>query len=735
MAETHIQGTVLRITFRNEENGYTVAKVKCKELSNPETAVIGCFPSIDIGEFGVFKGEWVTDKHYGRQFSAQSFEFITPSSPKGIERLLSKGKFRGIGNVYAKKIVNHFGVDTIEIIEKTPHRLMEVPGIGKERMETIKRSWDRKKELKNINLFLAEKGIPLHFAGKIFARYRENSIDILRHNPYQLTYDITGIGFKTADAIALETGHKHDSKERIQAAIIYMLKQGSNEGHVFLPKNELIERGARFLQISEESVEKHITILQSSNRIAVDLERVYIRYLYVFEQQIVQRLLNIQKSGSIEAINNIDGQISEIERYSNITYTSRQKEALRESLLNKVVLITGGPGTGKTTIIRGLIALFRKRKLKVRLAAPTGRAAKRMEETCSSPAQTIHRLLDFNPKDNTFSRNRSSPVDGDVIIIDESSMIDTPLMAALLNGIDSKSRILFVGDADQLPSVGPGNVFRDIIESGRIPIFRLDTIFRQSESSNIVVAAHEINHGVVPKIYNKSSDNLFFLVEKEPESVTNKLIELVKKRLPSKYGFDPFKDVQVITPMYKSVTGANNFNTLLQQKLNPDSAGIKQRDREFRIGDKVMQVQNNYGKDVYNGDIGFISAIRKDDEEMIVQYEGRRVSYAFNELDQLVLAYAITVHKSQGSEYRAVVMPLTTQHFIMLQKNLLYTAVTRARELMILIGTYKALNIAVKNNKTAERFTFLAERLRNPEKFATQLDFLEPAGSEGCAWR
>jgi len=725
MPETQLQGTVLRITFRNEESGYTVAKVHCEEIASKEIAVVGYFPSIDVGEFGIFKGEWVNDPQYGRQFSASSLEFIMPTTAQGIERLLSKGKFRGIGKVYAKKIVDKFGKETIDVIENRPHLLQEISGIGPERIEEIKKSWYKKKALKNINLFLAENEIPLHFAEKIYSRYRENSLRVLKNNPYQLTYEIRGIGFRTADRIALDIGIKPDSRERIQAAIIYVLQQSADEGHVYLPRQELVVQCTEFLKIDEDAVKDHIEILRSSNIIVVDQERVYIRYMFANEINIAYRIYNILNSEINTEYEDLNRKIDEIEKKSGISYTERQKEAVKAAIDQKILIITGGPGTGKTTIIRGVIELFLRENRKVRLAAPTGRAAKRMEETCKIPAQTIHRLLEYNPREHRFFRSVKNPVDGDVVIIDETSMIDTPLMASLLCGIDNKTRIVFVGDADQLPSVGPGNVLKDLIESKVLPVIQLDTVFRQAETSDIVGAAHDINNMIVPNVDNKEESGFFFIYEKDTDKIPQKMVDLVVRRLPARYGFNPVKDIQVITPMYKGNTGANNLNALLQQALCAENESIKLGEREFHNGDKVMQIHNNYSKEVYNGDIGFIKTIDHENNELSVRFEDRMVTYEFRELDQLVHAYAITVHKSQGSEYRAVIMPLTTQHFIMLQKNLLYTAVSRAKELIILIGTFKAFNIAVKNDKTAQRFSFLEERLRNPKKYSEQLNLLE----------
>lgn len=722
MIENRLRGSVVRITFRNEENGYTVAKVQCPDFGNNEITVIGNFPSIDVGEMGEFYGEWVQDPQYGRQFSASRIDFIVPTTPRGIENLLSKGKFRGIGKKYARRIVQKFGKKTIDVLENEPDLLYEVPGIGKKKVEDIIKSWNKKKSLKNIYIFLSENNIPLTYAEKIFAHYKENSIHILRNNPYQLTYDIRGIGFHKADKIALETGMAHDSPERIKAALIYLLRQASDDGHTYLPKDELIQKGSEYLKLDYELIEAGIAHLNNENRAVIDNNKIYLRFLYSVEQHIVKRIFEIQdKSLLFNDKSDISKEILEVETSSNITYTGKQKEALLEALKQKIVVITGGPGTGKTTIIRALIRLFQKREFKVRLAAPTGRAAKRMEETCNFPAQTIHRMLDFNPQNGKFNRNLANPLDTDVVIIDEISMVDTPLMSALMNSVDNNVRVVLVGDADQLPSVGPGNVLKDILNSGIVQVIKLDTVFRQVVTSDIIVAAHQINSGIVPEIDNAKNKNLFFIYEKDPARIPDKIVDLIKRRLPEKYGFDPMRDVQVLTSMYKGDTGANNLNILLQKTLNPGGKSIQRGDRIFLEGDKVMQVRNNYTKDVYNGDIGFVSSIDMENGKLDILFDKRKIPYFFDELDEIVHAYAITVHKSQGSEYNAVVMPLTTQHYIMLQRNLLYTAITRARELMIIIGTYKAFNIAVKNNKTAERYTYLADRLRHPENIETQL--------------
>ena len=735
MSEICLQGTVAIITFRNEDNGYTVAKIHCHDFKNKEITVVGSFPSIDVGETGDFYGEWINDPQYGRQFKASRIDFIAPTTTAGIENLLAKGKFRGIGKKFAKRIVQKFGKDTINVIENKPDSLLEVKGISQKKLDEIVKSWNRKKTLKHILLYLSEHDIQLRYAETIYARYKTNAIKVLRENPYQLTYDIRGIGFKTADQIALAIGFEETSVERIKSALIYLLIQASEEGHTFLPAEELVQKGSEYLNLDIELLNDGIERLKAANKIIVEQDKIFLRFLFIIEENIVKRIKEIcDYPYNNNKKENVLKEILEIEKSSGITYTDNQKKALNEALSQKISVITGGPGTGKTTIIKALIKLFQNRNLRIRLASPTGRAAKRMEEACGHPAQTIHRMLDFNPQSGNFNRNLRSKLDTDVVVIDEVSMIDSPLMAALLSGLDKSVRLVLVGDADQLPSVGPGNVLKDILLSDSLPVVRLDVIFRQEEASDIIVTAHKINSGVAPEINNSSSKNFFFIYEKEPSLIPGKIADLLKRRLPDKYGYDPLYDVQVLTPMYKGDTGAKNMNSLLQKVLNPVGKAIQRGDRKFVVGDKVMQVRNNYTKEVYNGDIGFIAKIDTDEGEMEILYDNRRLIYSFEELNQIVHAYAITVHKSQGSEYKAVILPLTTQHYIMLQKNLLYTAVTRAKHLMIIIGTYKAFNIAVRNNKTAERHTFLAERLRNPDKIETQLNLVDPLEESFRDW-
>ncbi len=735
MEETHIQGSVVRITFRNEDNGYTIAKIQSQEFGAKEITIVGNFPSIDVGEIGDIYGEWVNDPQYGRQFSASRINFIVPTTARSIENLLTRGKFRGIGKKYAKMIVEKFKINTIDIIENAPDRLKEIPGIGEKKVHEIVQSWNKKKSLKHINLFLAEHDLPLSLAEKIFMKYKENALFILKNKTHKLAEDIRGIGFRKADDIALKIGIDPTSPDRIKAALIYILKQASEDGHVFLPCDELYQRSNDYLKLDYGLISNGNEDLSRENKIYVEGNNVFLRFLYTIENIIVSRLNKIQDTSSLKLKEfDIQKEIRKIEHSTGMSYSERQKKAISDAVRHKIVVITGGPGTGKTTIVKALVTLFRKSSVTIRLAAPTGRAAKRMEETCHIPAQTIHRLLDFDPTSGMFGRNYRSPLKADVVIIDELSMIDAPLMAAMLSGIHDTARLILVGDADQLPSVGPGNILRDILDSGSISSIQLDFIFRQDESSDIIVAAHTINSGEVPYIDNSKNKNLFFIEEKEPELIPGKVSDLIKRRLPDTYGYDPVKDVQVLTSMYKGATGAINLNALLQKMLISGGKSLKRGDRTFLFGDKIMQIRNNYTKEVYNGDIGYVADIDTESGKLTVRYDFRDVAYALKELDQIVHAYAITVHKSQGSEYKAVVMPITTQHYIMLQKNLIYTAITRAKELMIFIGTYKALNIAVKNNKTSNRYTNLTDRLRNPDRNDTQLNLLDTVSDTLRDW-
>ncbi|MFC1723997.1 ATP-dependent RecD-like DNA helicase [candidate division KSB1 bacterium] len=710
--EFSLKGVVEKILFQNPENGYTVAKIKDTETREIHT-ITGNLPSLNIGESIKLRGEWTVHKKFGPQIEIIDYESITPMSTDGIEKFLGSGLIKYIGPKTAEAIVSHFGKDTLEIIDKKPKRLLEVDKIGKVKLEQISKGWDEYKSLKDIIIFLQSHNIGISFALKIFDRYGLNSIEVVNSNPYQLIYDIKGIGFKSADSIAEKLGEERDSINRVKAALVYLLDSASEEGHVFLPKNILLENAEELLSINPEKLEEGINELLKDKRIIIENDNVFLISHYEAETYIankIQRILSVPFKKIDTAV--LDGEIPNIELKMGIKFAVKQKEAIKKAVNNKIFILTGGPGTGKTTIINGIIELFRKMKLKVTLCAPTGRAAKRMEETCGIPAKTIHRLLVYTPRSGEFSRDESNPIPEDVVIVDESSMMDVFIFKSLLKGISLDTRLILVGDDDQLPSVGPGNVLKDLLSSDKIELTHLDEVFRQESMNSIILNAHRINSGDKIHIDNKNDENFFFIYEESPEMIVERIKELCKVRLPGKYGCDPLNDIQILTPMHKGEIGAINLNNVLQESLNTRRAGIKRGNSLYKVGDKVLQTRNNYDKDIYNGDIGIIKAVDLEESRLLIGFESKEIVYEFKELDEITLAYAITVHKSQGSEYDYVIIPFTTQHYIMLQRNLLYTAVTRAKKVIIMIGTYKALNIAINNNKVSQRYTSLKERIR-----------------------
>jgi len=712
IGETTLKGVVEKIVYQNEENGYTVAKL-IDTSSGKIYTITGNLPSVNVGETISLKGEWIYHKKYGKQISVQEYKSVTPFTPLGIKRFLSSGLIKGVGEVTAELIVNHFGEDTLKIIDKSPDKLLEINGIGKVTLNKIKKGWAEHKAIKDIIIFLQSNDISINFALKIFDKYGTKSIEIVNSNPYKLIYDIKGIGFKSADRIAEKLGEEKDSDNRIKAGIIYTLDSAAEEGHVYLPKDILIETADEMLEVGFENIDKNITYLLNENRIIKENENIYLKPFYEAEISIadkIKRMSNIKLDRIDESI--IEAELPVIERSMGIKLADKQKEAIKKAINNRIFILTGGPGTGKTTIIKGIILLFKKMGLKISLAAPTGRAAKKLEETCGMPGKTIHRLLKYSPRISGFEKNESNPLQEDVVIVDESSMMDIFIFQNLLKGLSLDSRLILVGDVDQLPSVGPGNVLKDLILSKRIKVTHLKEIFRQESMNSIVLNAHRINSGDKIYIDNKNDQNFFFIHKEDTEKIVELIKSLCKRRLPKKYKCDPLKDIQVITPMHKGDSGAQNLNNILQEVLNDNSVGIKRGTKYFKIGDKILQTRNNYDKDVYNGDIGIIENINIEESFITINFDGRLINYDLKDLEEITLAYAITVHKSQGSEYEYVILPFTTQHYMMLQRNLLYTAVTRAKKIIIIIGTYKALNIAIKNNKVAQRFTSLRSRLK-----------------------
>lgn len=717
-----LEGTVERITYYNKENCFTVAQLS-ERSTGEEITVIGYFPSLDIGEILKVRGVWELHKDYGYQLKAEFYETVTPATVNGIENYLASGSIRGIGPVTAKKIVERFKENSLDIIDKKPEELLKIDGIGAKKLETITKSYSEQEATRDVMVFLQSYGIGPGIATKVYKVYKDKSINILKENPYRLADEVYGIGFRTADKIAMGMGIEKNSIERLMAGLKYTLYRAANNGHVFLPVEILKAKTAKLLDLDIELLDQPLQALREREDIVIEetwnREDIYLIPFFVSEESVARRLF-LLSSLVKEDIKITDEDIQKIEKSCNIKLAKKQRKALEVAATSGVLVITGGPGTGKTTVIRSLIELFHKHKLKVSLAAPTGRAAKRMSEATGNEAKTIHRLLEYKAYEGqgmAFGKNVDDLLDADVVIIDETSMVDIVLMHHLLSALKPGARLILVGDKDQLPSVGAGSVLKEIIASKKIPTVKLDEIFRQAKESMIVVNAHRINRGFFPYLNVKDKDFYFQQILK-PDNILNTIVELTKSRLPNFKNLDPMQDIQVISPMKKGVVGVINLNHKLQHALNPKSA--KKREIQygtliFREGDRVMQTKNNYEKEVFNGDLGYIKSIDPEEGEVIVSYLDplgeNQVKYDTQELEELDLAYALSVHKSQGSEFPVVVMPLTNQHYIMLQRNLLYTAITRAEKLLVLVGTKQALSIAVQNNRSQRRFGHLADRI------------------------
>ena len=710
-----ISGYLERVIYYNEENDFIVAKLKEKGKKEL-TTIIGNLSGINPGESVRLSGKWVHDKRFGEQFRVDTYQVVVPATVNGIKKYLGSGLIKGIGPIMAERIVRVFGLNTLDIIDKEPSRLAEVDGIGEKRISMITRAWQEQKEIRDVMVFLQGNGISAAYAAKIYKQYRNRSIELVRENPYRLATDIKGIGFLTADKIAKNIGIEKNSPIRAKAAILYMLSELSDDGHVYFPYSELIKRTEKKLEIDENTLTGAISSLLKENRIYMEETEdraVYLAPFYVAEKGIALHLKRIKESSSSIRPINSQKALEWVEERLGITLAERQREAVLLSTNSKVLIITGGPGTGKTTIIRAILKIFEMLKVNIILCAPTGRAAKRMSEATGFPAKTIHRLLEYSPKEGGFKKNEGNPLSADLIIVDESSMIDTLLMYHMLKAVPSHAHLILVGDINQLPSVGAGNVLRDIISSKVFPVVTLNEIFRQAKRSMIVINAHRVNSGRFPLIKKPDKGKLtdfYFVCEEEPEKILNKIIRLCKDRIPRRFGYN-IRDIQVITPMNRGIVGTSNLNAELQRELNQNNLGLIYGSRIYKLGDKVMQVSNNYEKEVFNGDIGWVSNISQEDGQLEVEYDGRKVVYERSELDEITLAYAVSVHKSQGSEYPVVIVPVVTQHYILLQRNLIYTAITRAKRLAILIGTKKALAIGIKNNKVEKRYTYLRERL------------------------
>ena len=706
---TLLRCVVERITYQNPENGYSVLKVKVKGYNDLVT-LVGNLLEVPVGSVLLCRGEWKVDKRYGSQFVAATWEETMPATVYGIEKYLGSGLVKGIGPRFARAIVQRFGTETIDIIETEIERLYEVPNIGRKRVAKIRESWEKQKDIKNVMLFLQGYGVSTAYAAKIYREYGKESIDKVRENPYRLADDIWGIGFKTADGIAAKMGYEKEDPRRCRSGILYTLGQLSDEGHVYAGEEQLVKTAGQLLEAGETAIRDTLAGMLQAEDLILDKDAIYLPPFYHAECGTSRRLRDLAQSTGRSLFDGLFDP-SSLTAETGIEYDEVQLAAIRQAVTSKVMVLTGGPGTGKTTTTQGIIAALKKAGLRVLLAAPTGRAAKRMSEATGMEAKTIHRLLEYNPQDG-YKRNDENPLEGDALIVDECSMIDILLMNNLLKAVPVGMRLVFVGDIDQLPSVGAGNVLRDIIDSQRIPVVRLVRIFRQAQKSRIVMNAHTINQGRFPDTSNGRDTDFFFMREDDPERAAETIVRLVKERLPRAYRESPDR-IQVLTPMQRGVVGAANLNLLLQQALNPSGPSLGRGGYTYRQGDRVMQLCNNYAKEVFNGDLGYIREVDTEERTLKVDFDGKWVEYDVTELDELTLAYATTIHKAQGSEYPIVVMPVLMTHFVMLQRNLIYTGITRAKKICVLIGAMKALAYAVRNVSVLKRNTSLRERL-NP---------------------
>ncbi|MFA6221709.1 MAG: ATP-dependent RecD-like DNA helicase [Desulfomonilaceae bacterium] len=715
-----VQGQIERITFHNEDNGFTILRLKVPGYRELVTLVGNLMAPLP-GQVINATGEWTNHPQFGEQFKVIQYKTLVPATVTGIEKYLGSGLVKGIGPIMAKRIVKLFGEDTLVIIDESTGRLSEVEGIGEKRLSMIRRAWEDQKHVREVMVFLQGHGVSAGYAAKIYKQYGNKSIGVVEENPYRLAMDIFGIGFVTADRIAQNLGFQKDSAVRVQAGAIYVLSQVAEEGHVYYPLVPLLEKCVEILEVDQNAITKALESLSSDKRIVIeslsgqDTLAVYLSTFYMCETGVASRVKTLTRAPYSRRKVDTEKAVEWVEREISMSLAMNQIEAVKSALDSKIMVITGGPGTGKTTIIKAILAIFERLSVEILLAAPTGRAAKRMSEATGREAKTIHRMLEFSPNKGGFQRDDKHPLVCDLLIIDEASMIDTVLMYNLLKAVPLHSTLILIGDVNQLPSVGPGNVLQDIIESGAVPVVRLVEIFRQAQDSSIIVNAHLINSGVIPRLEASTEgwSDFYFIEKNEPEEALATILKLVCERIQKAFGFDPIDDVQILTPMNRGTVGASNLNLELQKALNPGEEGVMRGGRSFRINDKVMQIRNNYDKDVYNGDIGRISRIDRENQEVTILFDGRAVSYDYPDLDEIVLAYAVSVHKSQGSEYPCVVIPLLTQHYVLLQRNLLYTAITRGRKLVIVVGSKKAMAIAVKNDKPQNRYTFLKERLSN----------------------
>jgi exodeoxyribonuclease V alpha subunit len=713
-----LAGLVERVTYHNADNGFCVLRAKARGHRDVVT-VVGHAAIISAGEWITASGEWVNDRTHGQQFRARFLRTSPPTSAEGIEKYLSSGMIRGVGPIYAKKLVRSFGEKVFDIIESTPDRLREVDGIGPVRAASILSAWSEQKAVREIMVFLHSHGVGTARAVRIFKTYGSDAIQVMSENPYRLARDIRGIGFKTADVIAMKLGIEKTATIRVRAGISYALTEAMDEGHCGLPTEELVPLAEKLLEVPQQLVRTALELELQEGAVIGDTVGetpcVFLAGLYRAERTIANRLVRLAEDTPPWPSIDPNKALPWAEKQIGFVLAESQVAAMRLALKSKVLVITGGPGVGKTTIVRAILRVLAAKGTDLQLCAPTGRAAKRMTEATGYEAKTIHRLLEVDPRSGGFRRSEDNPLDCDLLVVDETSMVDVPLIQALLKAVPDKAALLVVGDIDQLPSVGPGQVLADIISSGAVPVVQLTEVFRQAAQSRIITAAHRINQGSIPDLSPPGTETDFYFVQADdPETAVARIVELTKTRIPKRFGLDPIRDIQVLCPMNRGGVGARSLNIELQAVLNP--AGDEKVERfgwTFAPGDKVMQIENDYDKEVYNGDIGTINRVDTNAGEIVVIFDGRSVTYGLGELDMLVPAYAATIHKSQGSEYPAVIIPVLTQHYAMLQRNLLYTGVTRGKRLVVLVGQKKAIAIAVRNVGGRKRWSKLAEWMRS----------------------
>ncbi len=705
-----LEGVLDRLVFSGDSSDFIVARLLVRGRREPVT-IVGSLPRPHPGESLVLQGRWEFDRKFGEQFRFQSAQATAPSTVRGIEKYLSSTLIKGIGPEMARRITASFGERTLEVIEEQPEELLKVSGIGRMRAEKISEAFREQRSIRDVMLFLQTHGVSTTYAFKIFKKYGNKAVRMVSDNPYCLATDIRGIGFRSADRIAGSLGIDMRSPLRAQAGILHLLDVMQSEGHVYYPRSPLLEKARELLGIDVHTLSRALEELIASRAVVIEDDRVYPAGMAAVENSVAKRMRDLVAAPRFLPPIKIDAAIDWIEKRTGIVLSAAQRSAVAAGVEHKVLIITGGPGTGKTTLLRCFIEILEAKKLRVLLAAPTGRAAKRLAEATGREARTLHRLLEYSPSQGGFQRGPSRPLEAEFVVVDEVSMVDISLMHYLLAAIQDQTTLLLVGDADQLPSVGPGNVLGDLIDSGKLPVIRLQTVFRQAQSSLIVTNAHLVNQGEMPHTQaDVSAPGDFYLIEKEdPEECLRLIKEMVSRRIPDRFGFDPVADIQILSPMHKGIIGTENLNRELREILNPEGRPI--RGDRFRVGDRVMQVRNNYDKEVFNGDVGRILSYDLESEEAAVEFDGRAVPYHVSEMDEIVLAYAVTVHKAQGSEYPAVIVPMSTQHFVLLRRNLLYTAMTRGRRLVVLLGSPRALRIAVENTIVEPRYTALAAKI------------------------